>query len=169
MCVFDDRFDFVTVINQGHDWTHSENVVGDGDVCSASLSCQLQGCHCPIESTTRHAEEPGMPVHCHLPTASARCTQIIKLTLRNSQSPSKLHNGNAKDGTDSMIHGYLIDNWTVNMSTDTAASDEGVSPAQPKYLSLFRLFGAVFVMALIWSVSPRTPIARQFVFYPLDN
>jgi hypothetical protein len=71
-----------------------------------------------------------------------------------------------------MDHGDLIDNWTVNMSTNTTASDEGVSPAQLAYLSLLILFGAEFVIALIvffpWFVSPRTPMG-SLVFFPLDD
>ena len=62
-----------------------------------------------------------------------------------------------------------IDNWTVNMSTNTTASDEGASPAQLAYLSLLILFGAEFVIALIvffhWFVPPRTPIG-SLVFSP---
>lgn len=71
-----------------------------------------------------------------------------------------------------MNHGDPIDNWTVNMSTDTAVSDEGYSSAQLEYLTLLILFGALFVIDLIafstWYVSPRTPMGSPG-FFPLDN
>ncbi|KAH6974855.1 hypothetical protein EDB80DRAFT_627336 [Ilyonectria destructans] len=51
-----------------------------------------------------------------------------------------------------MNHGDLIDNWTVNMSTDTTASDEGVSPAQLEFVSLLILLGAEFIIALTFSL-----------------
>lgn len=63
-----------------------------------------------------------------------------------------------------------IDNWTVNMSTDTTASNEGVSPAQLEFVSLLILLGAEFIIALTfslpWSVSPPAPIAHLFIFRP---
>jgi hypothetical protein len=69
-----------------------------------------------------------------------------------------------------MNHGDLIDNWPVNMSTVTTASDEGVSPAQLEYVSLLILLGAEFIIALTfslpWSVSPRAPRAYLFVLPP---
>lgn len=56
------------------------------------------------------------------------------------------------------------------MSTDTTASDEGVSPAQLEYVSLLILLSAEFIIALTfslpWSVSPPTPMAHLFVFPP---
>ncbi|KAH7137715.1 hypothetical protein EDB81DRAFT_761733 [Dactylonectria macrodidyma] len=68
-------------------------------------------------------------------------------TSRNAQSPSTLHYGNAKI----TVSIRFIDNWTVNMSTDTTASDEGVSPAPLEYVWLL-LLGAEFIIALTFSL-----------------